>query len=192
MHLPVLSHRSAAGLLSFTEGTGIASTPPGAAWQHPAGKQASTVCLAERGALSTDPPGIWRGVAVPRSQPQSQLCPVAFQQPPTCLNPGGAIMAVHKAGRDLPAAGHPGMGKPLVGSWPCTEGLLWALGKIHLCKSVAKVMVGWDGVTSRDLALRCWSTCRVDRGVCQGRVLPREWSQQALATQKVNSQVLVT
>lgn len=35
------------------------------------------------------------------------------------------------------------MGKPLVGSCLCTDGLFWALGKIHLCKGMEKVMVGW-------------------------------------------------
>lgn len=43
--------------------------------------------------LGTDPPGMCRGAALPHSQPQSQLCPAAFQQPPTCLNPVAALGA---------------------------------------------------------------------------------------------------
>lgn len=152
--------------------------PPGSTRQG----SGQTPCAQQSGAaLSADPPGIWRGAAVPRSQTQSQLCPVAFQQPPTCLNPCGTIVATRKAQSGQRSAGHPGEGKPLEGCWLCPEGLLRVLGKICLCNGMAKAVVGWDGVTSRDLALRCRSTCRADRGVCQGRDLPREWSQQALA-----------
>lgn len=85
-HLPVLSPGSAGG-------AGIASWPAGCPRQHPAGQRAGTGCPAELGAPSTDPPGMRRGAAVPQSQPQSQLCPVAFQQPPTCLNPVAALKA---------------------------------------------------------------------------------------------------